>query len=379
MPATNRQSCIGKNIRIITALVGVVVLTAFLVAVLLPAGLQAQAEKSVPAVFLRKLDPPGTNNGLLRPQQVFIDQRFNEVFIVDTGNNRVAVFDTSGIFKFQFSGRDEFGSPTDLVVDSHGFIYVVGTQRQRAGSVFKFDYDGTLMGRLELIDFADSDTFDVRHIAIDSQDILYLMSGAFDRIVKIDAEGKYQGEFPLVTDMTEKERQEVVMGSPRIDGELLYLPVSMFGVVYVYDLSGTLVRRIGLRGNNIGELNFPTAVDVIDHALVLVLDKHRFNVVCFTTAGQFLGEFGGMGNTLGWFYHPERMAVDNLGRIYVSQIFLNRVQVCELPEFIAEQVKSFAKPTSSATLKPWKREAQKEEVSLEFTTPLLNSRSFVSD
>jgi len=362
-----------------TTLVGVFALTVFVFTVLLPAGLQAQAEKSVPAVFLRKLDLPGSNNGLLRPQQIFIDQRFNEVFIVDTGNNRVAVFDTSGVFKFQFSGRDEFGSPTDVVVDSHGYIYVVGTQRLRAGSVFKFDYDGTLLGRLELVDFAGCDSFDVRHIAIDSQDILYLMSSAFDRIIKVDTQGKYQNEFPLVTDLTAKERREVVLGSPRIDGELLYLPVSMFGVLYVYDLDGTLVRRIGLRGNNVGELNFPTAVDVIDHTLVLVLDKHRFNVVCFTTEGQFLGEFGGMGNTLGWFYHPERMAVDNLGRIYVSQIFLNRVQVCELPEFIAEEVKSFAKPTSESTFKPWKREAQTEEVSQESTTPLLNSRSFVSD
>ncbi|MGB5137194.1 MAG: hypothetical protein WBP29_01530, partial [Candidatus Zixiibacteriota bacterium] len=236
----------------------------------------AASDLAVPAKFLRELDPPGTSNALLRPQQVYIDKRFNEVFVVDTGNNRTVVFDTSGVQKFEFSGREEFGSPSDLVVSSAGFIYVVGTRQGEGGSVFKFDYDGAYLGRLNLTNLPDTIQPDIDRIAIDNEDILYLLTGTNDRIVKVDGQGRYVGEFRVLAELEDKERQEAALGSPRIDGSRLYLPVSMYGNVYVYDLAGEFIRMIGQRGNNVGELNFPIAVDVIDHSIVVVLDKHRF-------------------------------------------------------------------------------------------------------
>ena len=337
----------------------------------------AQAELAVPAKFLRELDPPGTSNSLLRPEQVFIDKRFGEVFVVDAGNNRTVVFDTAGVEKFEFSGREEFGSPADIVVSSAGYIFMVGTRQGEGGSVYKFDYDGAYLGRLELTNLPDSAQLDVDHLAIDNNDILYLLTGSNDRIVKVDGLGQYVGEFKVLTDLEEKERQETALGSPRIDDNRLYVPVASIASVYVYDLSGELIRTIGMRGNNVGTLNFPIAVDVIDHSIVVVLDKHRFNVVCFTTQGAFLGEFGGMGYNQGWFYHPQFMAVDGFGRIYISQVLRNRVQVCELPSFIAEKARSSSQTTSQTNVKPLPWEAIKEEVSLEIQNPLMYSRSFI--
>ncbi len=355
---------------------GLVVLFVVVAIVILSITANAQSPVSVAAEFIRELDPPGTSNTLLRPQQIFIDKRFGEVFVVDTGNNRVVVFDTSGVFKFEFSGREEFGSPSDLVVSSEGYIFVVGTRQREGGSIFKFDYDGAFLGRLELSSLPDSSVPDIERIAVDEADNLYLVLKSADRIVKIDAKGQYLGEFGILSDLEDKERLEVVLGSPRIDGDLLYLPVSMFGVVYVYDLEGGLVRTIGTRGNNVGELNFPSAVAVIDHSIVVVVDKHRYCIVCYTTEGEFLGEFGGMGYSPGWFYHPEYVAVDNLDRIYIGQFFLNRVQVCGLPEFIKAKAQSSKSSTSQTSFQPLLPEAMKEEVTLETKNPVLFSRSF---
>ncbi|MDH4035825.1 MAG: hypothetical protein OEV80_18690, partial [candidate division Zixibacteria bacterium] len=49
-------------------------------------------------------------------------------------------------------------------------------------------------------------------------------------------------------------------------------------------------------------------------------------------------EFGGRGNNPGWFYHPTLLDVDQLGLVYIGQIFQNKIQVCRTPEFIRKSV-----------------------------------------
>ncbi len=338
-----------------------------------------QDVRSVPAELLREIKAPGSANEFLRPQQVFVDRQFGEVYVVDTGNNRTVVFDTSGIFKFQFSGRDQFGSPTDLVVGPSGFIYVVGSRRGMGSSIFKFDYDGTYVGPLDIRSATDQSPINCSRLAIDSRERLYILPTSGDRIIIAAPSGEYLGEFPILTDLTAKEREEAVLGSPRIVDDLLYLPASMFGTVYVYDLQGEFIRTIGSRGNDVGELNFPCAVDVVDHQIVVVLDKHRYNVLCFSLEGVFLGEFGGMGYEPGWFYHPEYLAVDELGRIYISQMFLNRVQTCNLPAFILDKATPLRQSHYQKSTQPWLLEAAKEEVHLENSLTQINSRSFFSE
>ena len=74
----------------------------------------------------------------------------------------------------------------------------------------------------------------------------------------------------------------------------------------------------------------------VTDGLVMVLDKMRFNIVCFSHEGRFLGEFGGKGISPGWFYFPSLLVADGSDQVIVGQIFLNRVQICRIPRFIAE-------------------------------------------
>jgi hypothetical protein len=170
--------------------------------------------------------------------------------------------------------------------------------------------------------------------------LIYVVNGADLSVVVINTEGKFQSQFAVLGDLTEKSRRESILGQPEIDGNHLYLPAPMLGQVYVYDVGGQFVRAFGIRGNLAGELNFPSDVTIIDHKIAAVLDKHRFAVVCYSTNGQFLGEFGGMGVKPGDFYHPAYIDHDNQGRLYISQRFMNRVQVCDLPDFIRQRLDS---------------------------------------
>ena len=348
-------------------------LVALIVGLPAPASAQGNSLLSVPASVIRELMPPGTANGFLRPEGVFVDNRFGEVYVSDPGHNRIVAFDTSGLYKFEFSCSDIFGTPGDVVVDSLGFIYVLGLTGSGKG-IYLFDYDGLYLSKLEFYGLPQGLTIDICHLTIDDSDNLYIVDETNAIVFSFDTKGTLRQQFPVLTDIPEKQRREATFGSPRIAAGLIYLPVSTFGTVYVYDLDGNFTRRIGDEGTDIGTLNFPVDVAFTQDSIVMVLDKHRYNVVCFTIDGQFLGEFGGMGYRPGWFYHPNSFAVDNLGRCYISQVFLNLVQVCDLPKSIIEKAKSSTIKSSQANSNsPSLKSACGKEVIGQLTTVLLNA------
>lgn len=58
----------------------------------------------------------GLDKGLGDPNSFFVSDRTDNVYILDSGNNRLVVVDKKGAYKAQYTG-DKFGSFTDLVVD----------------------------------------------------------------------------------------------------------------------------------------------------------------------------------------------------------------------------------------------------------------------
>jgi len=351
-----------------TALDRVCLLLVFMLSLAISAIAQGNPPLAVPANVVRELTPPGTANGFLRPGSIFADNRFGEVYISDLGHDRIVAFDTSGFYKFEFSCGGIFEIPGDLVVDSRGFIYILGSTGSRKG-IYLFDYDGLYLRELQLSGLPQGLTLNISRLTIDESDNLYIVDETNAIVFSFDTQGALRQQFSVLSDVAEKQRREAMFGAPRVAAGLIYLPVSTFGTVYVYDLNGNFIRNIGDEGTDIGTLNFPVDVAVSPDSVVMVLDKHRYNVVCFSLDGDFLGEFGGMGFRLGWFYHPNYFAVDNLGRCYISQIFLNLVQVCDLPKFIVEKAKSStikSSQSNSNSLKP--ESAREKEVTDQLTT-----------
>jgi hypothetical protein len=331
---------------------------------------QSETPLSLPAVLVRELTPPGSADGFLRPEGVFVDNRFGEVFVSDPGHNRVVVFDTSGLYKFEFSCADIFGTPMDVVVDSRGYIFVLGSNGS-GKKIYQFDYDGLYLKELTLTGLPKDTALNITHLTIDESDRLFVIYGDDALVCSFNLDGSLVQRFSVLTDVPEKQRRDAMFGAPKVAAGLIYLPVSTFGTVYVYDLNGNFVRNIGEEGVDLGTLNFPVDVAITKDSIVLVLDKHRYNVLCYSLEGKFLGEFGGMGYRLGWFYHPNSLAVDNQGRSYITQIYLNLVQVCDLPKAIIERAKLKLSEYAPINTNLPLLVTAGEEVASQFTTVLL--------
>ncbi len=309
-------------------------LPSLLLATLLAASAAAApSHLSVPAEFICQLSPPGSGDHLLRPSAVFVDRRFGEVLVADSGHNRIVIFDEHGTYRFEFSGAEHYSTAVDLAVDSQGYIYILASTTE-GRRILRYDYDGLFLETLPPLEDAGEDGSYFSSLAITADDRLIALDRNGRRICILSRSGKLMGDFPLVEDLDARQENETVFGNIELHGERIYVPLSGLGTVRVFTLAGQHLRSIGHKGSNIGELGFPTDVAITEEGILLVLDKMRFNVVCFDLAGRFLGEFGGKGINPGWFYYPSLLATGGKDRVYVGQIFQNKVQTCRLPDFI---------------------------------------------
>ncbi|MEW5922508.1 MAG: hypothetical protein AB1746_00820 [Candidatus Zixiibacteriota bacterium] len=299
------------------------------------ANAQSNTQLAAPAEFVKLLTIPGSEDHLLRPGRILIEAGTNEIYVADPGNSRVTIFDPQGIYLYEFSTVEQCGAPLDLAIDSQGYIYVLGNTLQ-GPKIFIYDYDGAFISTFNPA-LAPDNKANISSIAISDTDILYALDLSGPRILGFDLDGNLETEMEVEKNMDETQRQELIFGTISVKDDVIYLPGSMVGTVYRFNINGKEMPSLGYKGSSVGELAFPISVDISADGIVTVLDKHRFTVVCFSQSGKFLGEFGGKGMRAGWFYHPTWLANGPENEIFIGQTYNNMVQVCRLPQFIVDR------------------------------------------
>lgn len=113
--------------------VGLVVVGIVLITTLMSGHGVLKAEVPAPDTMLA-VSTFGGESTLYSPRTVRLDTKGN-VYIMDTGNHRIVVFDANGEVTRQIgvigSGPGEFYGPTDLALDSDGRIYVSDSGNRR--------------------------------------------------------------------------------------------------------------------------------------------------------------------------------------------------------------------------------------------------------
>jgi hypothetical protein len=209
---------------------------------------------------------------------------------------------------------------------------VLGSTRE-GRTLLQFDFDGLFLGEI----LAGPDgmaAMNVTSLTVGPNQQIHLLDESVPQLVTLSPNGEIISRKAILTDLEEKTRQELAFGTLSATASGLLLPLSSLGTVYEYSFDGEHTKTYGFRGTTTGELNFPVSASMSGNGLVMVLDKQRFNVLCYAPNGKFIGEFGGKGISPGWFYLPSYLAADETGLVYISQVFRNRVQVCRIPDSI---------------------------------------------
>jgi tripartite motif-containing protein 71 len=263
----------------------------------------------------------GANRQYDDPAGIALDRGGSDVFVVDTSNNRVERFSTSGAFRDQFGrrGRDNgainrvimqgrFYQPAGLAVGQNGLVYVIDAGNDRVmvhapGGAFlrRIGHHGSK--RAEWVQPWGATTFG---------DTLYVVDQGNYRVQRWSLNGGYLGAWGS---FGRRPGQFVTPYDIALSpgGDRVYVTDAIRRKVIVFGSGGSLIGEFGPSGRGAGRFLKPTGVAVARDGTLFVADRCNRRIDHFTADGSFIESFGGA--TL---QTPTFLAVDGNDRVYVS-------------------------------------------------------------
>ncbi|MFZ0888021.1 MAG: SMP-30/gluconolactonase/LRE family protein [Candidatus Binataceae bacterium] len=268
--------------------------------------------------FLAGIKPPPDE--LVEPMAVAVSDDGSVVYVSDTGQNAVFVFDF-GKRKFRKIGG--MNVPLGIALDDEQNLYVVEQGRKGVGV---FSPEGE-----ELRFLTDPSLERPTGIALDRErKRIYLADTAHTRskehTVKIfSLDGKLIGK--IGKGRGQEPGQFMFPTYVTLDREgNLYVTDSLNCRVQMFDPDGKYLRSFGERGDAWGQFTLPKGVALDSFGNLYVADSGWSNVQIFNRAGQILLFFGGRGPLPGMLKNPTGVAIDTTNHIYVGDFLNHRVE-----------------------------------------------------
>lgn len=249
-------------------------------------------------------------------QDIFIDNKNNELYALDSSNRRVVITDMEGTFLYQFKYADAGikSTPREIAVGDDNLIYLAEEKR-----IVVATYKGMYKKDLNLSNVPDADKMVIQSMAIEG-DRLYIGDSGNGRIVVMD-----RGKEVFITQFEEGFGKNIYIA---LDDDGIYVRDPALFSVFHLNKDGRFLERFGIVSGLAG--GFSMIVDMtVDrkNGRVIVVDTNRIAVIFFDRNGKFLFEFGGA-EIFKW---PSAVAADARGRIYVSDS-TNKIRVFEVIE-----------------------------------------------
>lgn len=219
---------------------------------------------------------------LNKPTGITVDD-LGMVYVTDTGNRRVQVYDSLGLFQRNIGGKSYLSHPVAVTVDSDSdHIYVV-------------DNGGVSSNKHRVV--------------------VFNMKGKY--LFSFGHRGKGLGEFNLPADITTAE-----------DGTIYVLDAGNFRV-QVFDSDGNFIRSWGGIGKRAGNFARPRRMAIDKQGYLYISDGFFNNVQIFNSTGNIMLAVGQQGNVdgPGKFSLIAGLWVDETGRLYVIDQLFRKIEV----------------------------------------------------
>ncbi|MBI4650673.1 hypothetical protein HY745_05190 [Candidatus Desantisbacteria bacterium] len=261
--------------------------------------------------------------GLNNPTSFAIGENGN-IYIVDSLNGIINVYDMNGKFLFNF-GQEGFAGenlalPWGIEIDYKGRVYITDIGKNlifiytpEGKFMLKFGGTGSNDGQFNMpFDIAIDRNKNI-YIADSKNDRIQIINGSFKK--KIGSSGSRDGEFSLPT--------AIALSN---DEQLIYILDTNNCRVQIFDKKGNFVSKFGRPGSKQGEFNHPEGISVDIDGKIFISDTLNNRIQIFDKNGKFLGMFGHYGSDEGDLNSPGKSFIDIKGRFYVVDRKNNRIQ-----------------------------------------------------
>ncbi|KPA14129.1 Peptidase C13, legumain, partial [Candidatus Magnetomorum sp. HK-1] len=242
------------------------------------------------------------------------------LYVCDQMNRRIQIYSNEKGWK-QLYHKDLF-MPFDITINIDDTLYITDFNNNQ---ILKIDKQGNLINSL----FKNSSVLkDPTGISNDNEGYIYVADSGNHRIIKCDNQGEYilewgkegdgNGEFILPNDVLVDQINKWI-----------YVTDSKNNCIQKFDLDGNFLLKWGNSdlGNNSFSFPFGIALDSLSN--VIIVDKNNKSIKKYNYLGEFLYEYeiGSIGVGPGQLYEPTCIAIGHDDKIYISDIYLNRIQV----------------------------------------------------
>lgn len=310
-----------------------------------------------PAAYIVDMEYSGNSLGTTafeNPQDLFVSKK-GEIYIADTGNNRIVVLSSDykiirQITNIGKADMSDLKEPQGVFIDKEGFIYICDSGNKR---VIKLDSN---LNYVLAYEKPNSDLFPkdvefkpLKVVADDVGNVFVVAYGVYNGLIKYDKNGNFDGFFgtnkvEVTADILARQFWKQFFTDEQQQATVRFLPIEYTNLCinnenYIYALalqtSTSLdeVKKINAQGKNVMRYsnigtNFPkndfgdieknyisttafkdnrlVAVDVDNEGIMALLDAERGHVFLYDQDINMLCVFGETGNNVGAF----KQAVD---------------------------------------------------------------------
>jgi DNA-binding beta-propeller fold protein YncE len=275
--------------------------------------------------YLSEWGGSGTGNGQFNhPSAIFIDGSGN-VFVADTGNNRVQKFNSSGSHLLNIgstgTGNGQFQSPSGVAVDGSGYIYVSDMYNHR---VQQFNSSGVFQTKWGTNGTNDGQLHYPHGLAFYTDGNILVADSGNNRIQKFTPQGVLQETYSNIG-TTDGYFFEPA-GAAVSPGGDLYVADSVNCRIQRFDSDGQFVAKWGTFGGETGNFKGPSGVAIDSLGNIYVADTVNNRVQKFNVSGTYITQWGTPGTGNGQFDFPNGIAIDASDNVYVLDSGNNRVQ-----------------------------------------------------
>lgn len=254
--------------------------------------------------YVRTIGSEGSGNGNLQdPYGVVVAN--SKVYVPDGGNNRIAVFSSTGtwISNFGSYGNREFADTYGIAVDATGNIYISSHQDQE---VKKLDKNYNFIKRFGSSGSGNGQFNGVVEMAAGPNNRLYVVDHSGHRVQIFDLEGNFVGKFGV------NGSGDGQFNYPRgiaVSANRVYVADRDNHRIQIFDLNGSFIKKVGGLGSFGGQFSSPCSVSLLPNGNLVVGDRGNGRLQILDSEGNYLKKMD---------WNPERVTSSSDGIIYAS-------------------------------------------------------------